>query len=142
MLLTRAPGDTWPSGCPFHQDCLEGLASGSAIRARFGAPETLEPQHAAWTFEALYLGQALATISTILAPQKVIVGGGLMRQQHLLPRIRAACVCALNGYLSWLGSTIRLEDYIVPPGLGDQSGAIGALCLAREAYQASRPASP
>ncbi len=141
MLLARAPGDTWPSSCPFHHDCLEGLASGSAIQARFGASETLERDHPAWTFEALYLGQALATLSAVLSPQKIILGGGVMRQRHLLPRIREACARLLNGYLPRLGPAISFADYIVPPGLGDQSGAIGALCLAREVHKASRAAS-
>jgi fructokinase len=137
MPLARAAGDTGPSGCPFHRDCLEGLASGSAIQARFGAPETLDKHHAAWTFEALYLGQALAIISAVLAPQKIILGGGVMRQPHLLPRIRETCARLLNGYLPRLGTAISFEDYIAPPGLGDQSGAIGALCLARQAHDGS-----
>jgi fructokinase len=133
MLLARVPDDTRPSGCPFHQDCLEGLASGHALRTRFGAPETLPPQHEAWTLEALYLGRALATIATVLAPQRIIIGGGVMRQPHLLPRTRRACAHALNGYLPQLGSSISFDDYIIPPGLGDQAGTMGALYLAREA---------
>ena len=80
MLLARASEDDRPSTCPFHKDCLEGLASGHAIEARFGAPETLPPQQEAWRLEAIYLGQALATITTVLAPQRIIVGGGVMRQ--------------------------------------------------------------
>jgi fructokinase len=141
MLLARVPGDNGPSGCPFHQDCLEGLASGQAIRARFGAPETLPPQHQAWALEALYLGQALATIATVLAPERIIIGGGVMHQPHLFPRIRHACARVLNGYLPRLGSSISLDDYIVPPGLGDRAGAIGALYLAREADARSRAAT-
>jgi fructokinase len=133
MLLARIPDDTKPSGCPFHRDCLEGLASGHAILARFSAPETLPARHEAWTLEALYLGQALATIATVLAPQKIIIGGGVMRQAHLLPRIRQTCARALNGYLPRLGSSSSFDDYIIPPGLGNRAGAMGALCLARGA---------
>jgi fructokinase len=131
MLLARAPGDTRPSGCPFHQDCLEGLASGHAIRIRFGAAEMLPPQHEAWALEAAYLGQALATIITILSPQRIIIGGGVMHQQHLLPRIRDSCVRTLHGYLARLKTACDFDAYIVPPALGDQAGVIGALCLAQ-----------
>jgi fructokinase len=130
ILLARAPGDTRPSGCPFHQDCLEGLASGQAIRLRFGAPETLPHVHEAWTLEASYLGQALATIATILSPQRIIIGGGIMHQTHLLPRIRKACARMLHGYLPRLETPSDFEAYIVAPVLGDQAGVVGALCLA------------
>jgi fructokinase len=130
ILLARAPGDTRPSGCPFHQDCLEGLASGQAIRVRFGAPELLPSAHQAWDLEGLYLGQALATIAMILSPQRIIIGGGVMHQSHLLPRIREACAQALHGYLPRLKTVSDFEAYIVAPALGDQAGVIGALCLA------------
>jgi fructokinase len=132
MLLTRLPGDTRPSGCPFHANCLEGLASGQAIQLRFGAPARLPPAHEAWALEAAYLGQALATIVTILSPQRLIIGGGVMHQPHLLPRIREACREALHGYVPRLASRSDVETYIVPPSLGDRAGVIGALQLARE----------
>ena len=131
MLLARAPGDRRPSGCPFHEDCLEGLASGYAIQLRFGEPETLPPGHEAWALEAAYLGQALATIVTILAPQRIIIGGGVMRQPHLLPRIRQACAQVLRGYVPRVKAASDFESYIVPPALGDEAGAIGALRLAQ-----------
>jgi fructokinase len=131
MLLARVPDDTRPSGCPFHADCLEGLASGHAMRVRFGTPELLPPAHEAWELEVRYLGQALATIVTILSPQRVIIGGGVMRQPHLLSRIREICRQALHGYLPRLKSPDDLETYIVPPGLGAQAGVIGALQLAQ-----------
>ncbi len=133
MLLPRVPGDTRPSGCPFHEDCLEGLASGQAVRLRFGAPETLPPQHEAWALEAVYLGQALATIAAIVSPRRIIVGGGLMHQSQLLPRIREACAQALQGYLPRLKTANDFEAYIVEPELGDEAGVIGALHLAETA---------
>jgi fructokinase len=131
ILLARLPGDTRPSGCPFHEDCLEGLASGGAIRVRFGAPEMLPPQHEVWTLEAIYLGQAVATIAAILSPQRIIIGGGVMHQPHLLPRIHDACARALHGYLPRLKTPSDFEVYIVAPALGDQAGVIGALHLAQ-----------
>jgi fructokinase len=131
MLLARVPGDTGPSGCPFHEDCLEGLVSGHAIGLRFGAPETLPPEHEAWRLEAIYLGQALATIITVLSPQRLIIGGGVMHQPRLLPHIRAACEQALHGYVPRLKTLSDWESYIVAPALGDEAGVIGALHLAQ-----------
>jgi fructokinase len=136
-LLARVPGDTRPSGCPFHEDCLEGLASGHAIRVRFGAPETLPPQHGAWMLEARYSGQALATIVTILSSQRIIISGGVMHQPHLLPRIREACAQALRGYVPRLKTLSDFESYIVVPTLGVKAGVMGALHLAQEACSQS-----
>jgi fructokinase len=127
------PGDTGPSGCPFHQDCLEGLAGGHAVQLRIGRPEMLPLEHEAWALEAAYLGRALATVITILSPRRTIIGGGVMHQQHLLPRIREACAQALRGYLPCEKIARDFEAYIVPPALGDQAGGIGALHLAQEA---------
>jgi fructokinase len=132
LLLARVPGDTRPSGCPFHADCLEGLASGHAIRVRFGPPEILPPEHEAWTLEAAYLGQALATITAILSPQRIIIGGGVMHQPFLLPQIRATCAQTLRGYWPRLNTPGDFESYIVAPGLGTEAGVIGALHLAQE----------
>jgi fructokinase len=134
MLQARVHGDTRPSGCPFHEDCLEGLASGHAIQVRFGTPEGLPPQHEAWTLEATYLGQALATIVTILSPQRIIIGGGVMHQPSLLPRIREVCARTLHGYLPRLKTPHDFESYIVAPALGDNAGVIGSLRLAQEVY--------
>jgi fructokinase len=134
ILLARVPGDTRPSSCPFHADCLEGLASGHAIRVRFGRPEMLPPEHEAWTLEAAYLGQALATIIAILSPQRIIIGGGVMQQPFLLPQIRAKCAEALHGYWPRLNTPSDFESYIVAPGLGTEAGIVGALYLAQEGY--------
>jgi fructokinase len=141
MLLARAPGDTRPSGCPFHDNCLEGLASGHAIQLRFGTPEMLPLQHEAWALEATYLGRALATITAVLSPQRIVIGGGVMHQTHLLPRIREVCAQALHGYLPRLRSASDFETYIVPPALGHQAGATGALYLARESFSPSSTSS-
>jgi fructokinase len=138
MLLARVPGDTRPSGCPFHEDCLEGLASGHAIGVRFGAPETLPAEHEGWRLEAIYLGQALATIVTILSPQRIIIGGGVMHQPHLLPSIREACAQALHGYVPRLKTLSDRESYIGAPALGNEAGVIGALHLAQEARDIPR----
>jgi fructokinase len=132
MPLARLPGDAQPSACPFHEDCLEGLASGHAIAVRFGAPETLPPGHEAWRLVTAYLGQALATIVTILSPQRIIIGGGVMHQPSLLPGIREVCARTLHGYLPRLQTPHDFDTYIVAPALGDAAGVMGALQLAQE----------
>jgi fructokinase len=108
------------------------LASGHAIQVRFGAPEQLPSDHEAWALEAAYLGRALAIITTILSPQRIIIGGGVMHQPHLLPSIREACAQSLHGYVPRLKTPGDFETYIVPPALGDRAGVIGALYLAQE----------
>ncbi len=133
IALPRVPGDNLPSVCPFHSSCFEGLASGPAIQHRFGDPHTLGADHLAWTYETEYIGQAMATMSLVLSPARIILGGGVMQHPGLLPRIREVCARQLNNYLSWLGDRITSEDYIVEPGLGNDSGAIGSLILAESA---------
>lgn len=133
IALPRLQDDNLPSACPFHSSCFEGLASGPAIQLRFGDPKNLPEDHLAWTYETEYIGQALATMSLVLSPARIILGGGVMQHPGLLPRIRAVCARQLNGYLTWLGDRIISEDYIVEPGLGNDSGAIGALILAESA---------
>ena len=82
--------DPFPGGCPFHGDCLEGLVSGPALEARWGQRgDTLQPGHPAWDLEAHYIALGLATWICTLSPQRIILGGGVMRQEHLFPRIRA-----------------------------------------------------
>ena len=125
--------DPFDGVCPFHRDCLEGLASGPAIAARWGQPgEHLPPHHRAWDLEAHYLGMAIANLICTLSPQRVILGGGVMRQTHLFPRIRRAVQKALAGYIRDPALESRIGTYIVPPGLGDDAGVLGALALALE----------
>ncbi len=129
--------DPFAGACPYHGDCLEGLAAGPALRARWGQPaESLPPDHPAWPLEAQYLALALVNYMCILSPMRILLGGGVMQQPGLLPMIRRPAVELLRGYLD-LG-TVRpdLADYIVAPGLGDRSGILGALALAANAAAA------
>jgi fructokinase len=123
----RIPHDEgFPGVCPFHGDCLEGLASGPAIAKRWGRPAPeLPPDHPAWATESRLLGLAVANFAFTLGPAKVIMGGGVMRQQHLLPLIREQFAALVNHYLP------IPEDFIVPPELGERAGVLGALLLAR-----------
>mgnify|MGYP000070727778 FL=1 len=128
--------DPFAGTCPYHGDCLEGLACGPAIEARWGArPEALPPDHPAWTLEAHYLALALANFICTLSPQRIILGGGVMRQHHLFPRIRAEVPALLNGYIQArpILDEEEMQAYIVPPALGARAGALGAIALARQA---------
>ena len=125
--------DPYPGWCPYHGDCLEGLSNGPAIEERWGQRgEMLPPDHPAWALEAHYLALGLANFICVVSPQRIIMGGGVMRQRHLFPLIRAEVRTILNGYID---SPEILEDndaYIVPPGLGRRSGVLGAIALAQQ----------
>lgn len=136
LPVARHPRDTFAGHCPYHADCLEGMASGPAIAARWGMPASeLPADHDAWTFEAYYLAQAICSMIYTLSPQRVIIGGGVMHQPQLFPQIRAMVLERLNGYIQSAAITEQIDSYIVPPGLGDRSGAVGALTLAMLAGQ-------
>jgi fructokinase len=120
--------DPFPGFCPFHGDCLEGLASGPAIQARWSKPpDQLPPEHPAWKLEAHYLALAVANFMLTLSPARVILGGGVMKQAHLFPRIRSELAELANGY-------IALPE-IMQPALGDRAGVCGALVLAQQAAE-------
>ncbi len=123
--------DPFPGLCPYHGDCLEGLASGPALAARWGqAADTLPNDHPAWALEAQYLALGLVAFVCILAPQRIIIGGGVMHQAHLFPRLRQEIQSLLNDYIQVPELCDQLDDYIVPPRLGDRAGVLGALALA------------
>jgi fructokinase len=123
--------DPFPGSCPFHGDCLEGLASGPALEKRWGArAETLSADHPAWELQAHYLALALVNYICILSPQRIILGGGVMEQPQLFPLIRRAVQQLLNGYVQSPAIVENIDAYIVPPGLGKRAGVLGALALA------------
>jgi len=123
--------DPYKGGCPFHGDCLEGLANGPAIQARWGQlAESLPPDHPAWTLEAHYLALGLVNFIYILSPQRIIMGGGVMKQSHLFPLIRQKVLDILNNYVKSKQILEHIDDYIVPPALGSNAGVLGALALA------------
>lgn len=136
VLLPRAEGDTFEGACPYHGNCLEGLTSGPAIKKRWNvSPADLPPDHPAWQFEAHYLGLALATYICVLSPERIVIGGGVMKQQHLFPLIRQKVQEVLNGYIQAEVILDQIDTYIVPPALGNRSGVLGAIALAKEAVQ-------
>jgi fructokinase len=130
--------DPFAGSCPFHGDCLEGLASGPAIESRWGQRgETLPPDHPAWELEAHYLALGVVNWIYTLSPYKIILGGGVMQQAHLFPLLRREVQTLLKGYLKSPILLERSDDYIVPPALGKRAGVSGALALAMDAAQSS-----
>jgi fructokinase len=134
ILLPRDPArDPFAGHCPFHGDCLEGLASGPALAARWGQPaETLAAGHEAWELQAHYLGAALTSFICTLSPQRIILGGGVMKQPHLFDLVRNEVQRLLNGYIQAPQVLDEIDSYIVPPALGGRAGVLGAIALARQ----------
>lgn len=125
--------DPFPGVCPFHEDCLEGLASGPALQARWGTPaEAIPLDHEAWELEARYLALALNNLICTLSPRRIILGGGVMTQAHLYPLIRRMVQELLSGYVAAPQVCLEIDRYIVPPALGERAGVLGALALARQ----------
>ena len=120
--------------CPFHGDCLEGLASGPAIVARSGSElMQLDPAHLQWELQADYLGQLCAQLVLTVSPQRIIIGGGVMSQERLFPLVRTRMLHWLGGYIDRGEILPDIDGYVVPPGLGARAGVMGALCLAMSA---------
>jgi fructokinase len=127
--------DPFDGTCPYHGDCLEGLASGEAIRRRWGQAGPQLADRAAWELEAEYLALALVNVICVLSPQRIVVGGGVAKHPTLLPLVRRRVRELLARYLRApeLTEPDASDRYITPPGLGDGSGVIGALGLAQDA---------
>jgi len=137
MLLRPDPRDPAPHGfCPYHDGCIEGMANGPAIEKRWGvSAKELPEDHIAWEIEAEYLAQMCVNTIVTLSPKKIVLGGGVMHQLHLFPRIRKRTLELLNGYVAHPAILENIDDYIVPPGLGDNAGAVGSLLLAVQALK-------
>lgn len=127
LKVPCAPGDTFAGVCPFHGNCLEGLASGPSIEARWGrAAAELPPDHPAWEMEAWYLAHGILALVAILSPSRVIVGGGVSQVDGLHAKITDRLTEITNGYFA----ADMLESLVVPPALGQEAGIKGALLLA------------
>ncbi len=133
IRLPRDPQrDPYVGHCPFHNDCLEGLTCGPALAERWGMPAPQLPaDHPAWDLQSHYLALALQTFICVLSPQRIIMGGGVMDQPHLLPMIRTKVQAYLNGYIAHPALAEGIDDYIVAPGLGNRAGVLGAIALAQ-----------
>ncbi len=134
VLVARAAGDPYAGKCPYHPNCLEGLAAGPAIMERWGRPAAeLAEREEVWELESDYIAQAVTNYILTLSPQKVILGGGVMHQEQLFPLIRAKVAEMLNGYVRHNAVLREIDRYIVPPRLGDEPGIKGALVLGKNA---------
>ena len=134
IFLARHPQDPMERGvCPYHELCLEGLASGPSIQARWGKPGVeLADRKEVWELEAYYLAQAICSYIMILSPERIIIGGGVAHQEQMMPLIRKEVLRQMGGYIAAKGMQ-DLENYIVLPSLNDNQGILGALKLAMDA---------
>lgn len=130
VRVPRQPGDDFPGLCPFHGDCLEGLASGPAIMARWGSALD-ELGQAERAMIAAYIADFAVTLVLLHMPQRLIFGGGVSKSPGLLADVRKATRERLAGYIALPALEGELEDYIVTPALGDDAGIRGAVELAR-----------
>jgi fructokinase len=136
ITIERVPGDDYPGHCPFHGACFEGMAAGPAIEDRWEKPgRELADRDEVWDLEATYLAQALRSFTYVVAPQRIVIGGGVMQRPGLIDLVRSKLRRQLGGYAT---SDIRqgsLDDYVVEPEFGQDAGLIGAIALAMEAHR-------
>lgn len=142
----RIPHDTakdpFAGACPFHGDCLEGLACGPAMEARWGLPaRDLPRDHPGWELEAHYLALSLNNWVCTLSPKRFVLGGGVMQQPHLFALVRTELSRILNNYIRVKEITDGLDEFVVPPKLGSRAGVLGALVLAEQSYTSALPRS-
>jgi fructokinase len=125
--------DPFDGVCPYHGDCFEGLASGEAVRQRWGkrGDELTDP--AVWELEAGYLALGLVNVICTLSPLRIILGGGVTKQPTLLPLVREKVRELFAGYVDARELDAGLDEFIVTPVLGDRAGVLGAIELARTA---------
>lgn len=130
ILLSKLPSDTFEGKCPFHPNCMEGLAAGPALEARYGkkAMELVDRKEV-WELEAYYIAQALVNYTLTLSPKRIVLGGGVMHQIQLYPLVRNKFLELLNGYIK-TKEIEDIENYIVPPSLNDNQGIMGCIKLA------------
>jgi fructokinase len=128
IRLARRDGDRAPSACPFHRDCVEGLASGPAIARRLGANQSLADNPPTLELAAGYLGELAATLVLCWSPERIVWGGGVMRTPGLLARLRAAMERSLAGY--GVGEAAGRADFCVLAAL-EHAGLEGAVLMAR-----------
>lgn len=134
ILLVRHPKDNYEGKCPFHKNCLEGMAAGPAIEARWGRKAVeLADRDEVWEIEAYYIAQAITDYILSYSPQKIILWGGVMHQEKLFGMVRKEVQRLLNGYVANEMIKERIDDYIVPPALGEDPGIMGAVKLGLDA---------
>lgn len=128
MLINKHPKDDFSGACPFHDNCLEGFASGLSIEKRSGIKgEEIPLDSLIWEIEADYIAQSVYNTTLFFSPNIIILGGGVMKQSHLLPMIHTAFKKLLNNYVN----VPSISEYITTPYLGDDAGIVGCLALVK-----------
>jgi fructokinase len=137
LPLPVVPEDSFPGICPFHQRCLEGMASGPAIEARLGRRgELISAEDPIWEVEAIYLALGLLSMVYILSPQRIVLAGGVMSTPGLIDRVRRHLVAINHDYVATPFMAGDIDALVVPPALGRRAGLVGALELAVRAHAA------
>ena len=140
LLLQRHPKDTYAGKCPYHANCLEGLASGPAVEARWGRPaKELADREDVWEMEAFYLAEAVANYVLTYSPQKIVLWGGIMHQSQLFSMVRTKVQELLGGYISNEKILKEIDTYLVPPALGENPGIMGAFALGMREAEYRKP---
>lgn len=135
IFVRQHPNDSYPGKCPYHGNCLEGLAAGPAIEERWGANgSNLVDRQEVWELEGYYIAQALMQYILILSPKRIILGGGVMSQKQVFASIYKYLPELVGDYVT----LPELTEYIVSPGMGDDAGITGALLLAHQAFNEER----
>lgn len=128
MMVVPHSEDSFKGSCPFHGNCLEGMAAGPAIEKRTGIKgQYIDEDDSFWNIEAFYIAQCVYNTTLMLSPDIIIFGGGVMKQRHMLEKVQIAFSKLLKNYVK----TPKLTDYIVTPKLGDNAAIIGGLALAK-----------
>ena len=128
--------DPFQGICPYHKDCFEGLASGPSIEARFDQRgENLPDDHPFWEIEAGYIANALVNYILTLSPKRIIIGGGVMQKSFMFPAVRRKVRELMNSYITHDLLSKNIDQYIVPPALGNRSGVLGAIALIMDAKE-------
>ena len=140
IRVARAQSDTWPGVCPYHGDCVEGLASGPAIASRAGAPAAeLAADALEWRLAAHALGQLMHVITFATVPERILVGGGVAEgRPEILAYTRDALVESINGFVDLESLVGDISGFVIPPGLGALAGPLGALAVAAEALERAK----
>jgi fructokinase len=138
-VLRDLAQDDFAGSCPYHGACWEGLASAPSLIARWGRPPVeLPDDHIGWDIEAQHLAHGLANLVYILSPERIILGGGIMRRAGLHERVRSKLAAFVNDYVPLPPAGPELDAFVCAPGLGTMAGPLGAVALGEAAYRAVR----
>lgn len=133
ILVRRHPLDTYAGSCPFHGDCLEGLASGPAVLGRWGSDTSslpLEDRRSAFEILGSYIAQLAATTAYTVGVERFLVGGGVLKAPGLLEAVREQLPLATGGPGASHAASLDAPDFLAAPALGDYSGLLGAVAAA------------